>query len=172
MFDFRIFSKQIGDLRGQVNQLTEQIDAKQRELDHLRNSPPPKSDVLEAMQFIFQVRADAAAKHICASFAQWQSRPMSLTDPERVAGHFHVMNAVSQGSAPTPTTLEHALLALLGQELEKGAARILNRMNWPEAGPPIADRPALIERAEQELIQLNETLETIRKQAATAGLLI
>lgn len=172
MFDFNIFSKQIGDLRGQVNQLTEQIDAKQRELDHLRNSPPPKSDVEEAMKFIFGVRADAAANQIRNSFMQWQARPMSLNDPERVAGHFHVLNAVSPGVAPTPITLEHALLALLGPELEKGAVRILNRMKWPDAGPPIAERPALIEKAEQELIQLNETLETIRKQAANAGLLI
>lgn len=172
MFDFNIFSKQVGDLRGQVDKLTTEISQKEAELKRLRTAPPPKSDVLDALRVIFSARAESAKRVIYRSFEQWQEKPLQLSDAAFVVPRMHVLNAVEPNMAPTTFTLECALLAVLGPAIEQGARKLLDEMDWPTPGPSINDRPKLIAKAETELERLTDTLADIRRQASDAGILI
>lgn len=171
MFDtsfFSGFNKQLGDLRKQVSRLTDAIAAKEAEIAHLRTSPPPKEDIIDAMSVVFAARAESARMMIEKSLQEWHRRPLALADGAAIA-KMRVINAVEPDRAPTPFTLECGLLAVIGDQLEIGARRLIDDMEWPEAGPPIEQRPAMIASAERELDVLKQQLATLREQAADAG---
>lgn len=174
MFDnsfFSGFNRQISDLRGHVAKLTKAIATKEEEIAHLRTSPPPKEDVLEAIGVVFAARAESARLMIEKSIQGWHRRPLSLADGASIA-KMRVINAVEPDRSPTPFTLECALLALIGDQLEAGAHRLVADMDWPTPGPAIAARPALIETAERDLATLNNQLADLREKAAAAGVIL
>lgn len=172
MFDFNIFSKQVSDLRGQVNKIEEQIKEKKAEIHFLRTSPPPKSDLKNAIYGVFEVRADAAKTLIEESLEQWKDRALALGDEVRVAKGMHILNAQKPGVAPTPFSLECALHAIIGPQIKEGVARLIDELDWPAAGPALKERKALIAKAEGELEKLEAQLEEMRQSAASSGLLV
>lgn len=174
MFDtsfFSGFNRQVADLRRQVSKLSDAVAAKESEIAYLRTAPAPRSDFVEAMALVFAARAESARVMIEKSLQEWHRRPLSLADGGAIA-KMRVMNAVEPGVAPTPFTLECGLLALIGDQIEAGARRLVEAMEWPEAGPPIGDRPAMISQAEKELATLKNQLQTLREQAAEAGVIL
>lgn len=175
MFDmsfFKSFNKQVGDLRSQVDQLTKAIADKQGEINYLRTAPAPKSDVLAALGTVFDARAESARAMITKSMEQWHKRPLALADGTQIGQRLHVLNAAAPGYAPTSFSMECALLAVIGQQIEAGVSKMIDEMPWPACGPAIAARPAMIEKAERELDELTKQLDELRRQTADAGLLI
>lgn len=172
MFDFSLFSRQVNDLRGQVDALAEKIEKKQAHLKFLRTAPPPKSDLKAAINVVLDARAASAKDLIENSLAQWQERPLALQDGDRIAKNVHILNAVVPGVAPTPFSLECSLLAVIGPQIKEGIGKLVDSLDWPQAGPPLKERQALIEAGEEEVAEMQEQLEVMRQQAAAAGLLV
>lgn len=174
MFDVKFFNEftgQIGNLRKQVDKLTEAIAAKEAAIVHLKTSPPPKEDVLAAVNMVFAARAESARMMLEKSIGEWHRRPLALADGAAIA-KMRLLNAVEPDRAPTPFTLECGLLAMIGEPIMAGARRLINEMEWPAPGPAIADRPALIAAAEKDLVNLKSQLADLREKASDAGVIL
>ncbi len=173
MFDtlFSGFSKQLNDLRGQVSRLVAAIASKEAEITHLRTSPPPKADILDALGVVGAARGESARLLFEKSLQETQRRPLSLLDPGSLA-KIRILTAAEPGTSPGFFGLECWLWAVFGAHLEAGVRRLIEDAPWPEAGPPVAERPAMIAKAEKELIGLKAQLESLREQAAAAGIIL
>lgn len=171
MFSFDTFTRQLGDLRSQIEKITDAIADREAQIKFLQTSPPPKEDVLAACELVFAARAESAVMQIEKAIAEWHRRPLALADGSAIAA-MRLVNAVNPGNAPTPFTLECSLFALIGEPLRAGVRKLIDGMDWPTPGPAIADRPALIAAAEKDLADLRRQLADMREKAADAGVIL
>lgn len=172
MFDFLGFKKQVGGVRAQVDKLIAAIEDKRAELKRLRALPPQQADVLEFF--------DAAIDRRAANFAAALQHSVGYlaSDPEHLnvqthKGNDKILSVALPNQQPTIFSLEDALLAFFQEEIKTTLRKRIEAMPWAhDAGPRIADRPALIEKAERELEALEKDLATLRREAVEAGITI
>lgn len=171
MFDFLSFNKQVASVRSQKDGLINQVKNKRAEIDALRNSPPPKADVVSLL-----CGDGGVVDRLAANFdAAWEFNIHRLCrhplNPERVNG-VGIFTAAPPNAAPSITSIEAVLLALFCDEVKAALRKRIEAMPWPNAGPSIKERPALIEKAEHALAALEKDLVELQRQAAEAGVLI
>lgn len=171
MFDFLSFNKQVTSVRSQKDGLINQIKNKRAEIDALRNSPPPEADIVSLL-----CGDGGVVDRLAANFdAAWEFNLLRLCrhplNPERVHG-IGIFTAAPPNLAPSIATIEAVLLALFRDEVKAALRKRIEAMPWPDAGPSIKQRPALIEKATRELSALEKDLVELQRQAAEAGVLI
>lgn len=171
LFDFSGFGRQVADLKNTVADLDAKITDTNAEITRLRTAPPSRDDVKVAVDLAIGARALQGHKLISAGLRPLANKPMRLADPDGV-GQIAILGASSPGAEPTAFTLESCITALLGDQIKAAVNKLVDGLEWPDAGPPVAERRALIEKAEHRLAQLTAERETMRRQAADAGLLI
>lgn len=170
MFDFKIFKKQIGDLRAQVTELDSRIEAKTNEIEHLTKAPLGKDCVIAFFSSIIDRRGSEYDKAITSAAGMVSRSPHKLELLNRDIG---VLIAAAQNANADVRSMESALLALLGDSIKKALVERIEAMPWPaDCGPPLGQRSALIEKAEHELAALIASREEMRSAAASAGLLV
>lgn len=172
MFDFLSFNKQVTNVRNQKDGLVNQIKNKRAEIDALRSSPPPKADVVDLLCGDEHGVVDRGAANYDAA---WEFNILRLCrhplNPERVHG-IGIFTAAPPNAAPSIASIEAVLLALFRDEVKAALRKRIEAMPWPNAGPSIKERPALIEKAEYALAALEKDLVELQRQAAEAGVLI
>lgn len=172
LFDFSGFGRQVADLKNTVADLDAKIAAILSEIDRLRTAPPSRDDLKEALDLAIGARALQGHKLIAAGLHPLANKPMRLAEPGGI-GQIAILGACGPGAEPTAFSLESCITALLGDQIKGAVSKMIDGMEWPaDAGPPVAERQALIEKAEHRLAQLTAERETMRRQAADAGLLI
>ncbi len=141
----------------EISQLREQIKTKRQELKFTRQSPLPAEDLRKRIAEQVQtagtrwleghVGSLGGAEH---AITAWQPRLRRIRLPE--------LNSWDALCASAPQEAQARLERLCASALER----------FP-AGPRAADRPALIERLEAELAELEVAEETVIDEAAAAG---
>jgi len=159
--------KTLFGVRKTVTEIGAQIKAAQARIEHLKKSPPPRSDLIA----YFEKLVDEKASEYDKAFEFTTQR--LAHDPLRMAANngIGIMTAVRVGTPPTFQSLEVAILSIFGADIKTAIRKRLTTMPWPgEPGPPVADRPALIAKAEAELTELEAQLDNLRSEAAAAGI--
>jgi hypothetical protein len=159
--------KTLFGVRKTVTEIGAQIKAAQARIEHLKKSPPPRSDLIA----FFEKLADQKANEYDKAFEFAMTR--LVHDPLRMEAcdSIGILTAVRVGTPPTFQSLEVAILSIFGEDIKTAIRKRLTTMPWPgEPGPPVADRPALIAKAERELKELEAQLTQLRSEAAAAGI--
>lgn len=169
MFDFLNFKKQVGSIKAQIDGLNDAIEGKKKELHHLRTSAPQKADVIAH----FDVVIDRLGADYDAIFKFSVNRlsgdPLDFNKVDGIA----ILAAAPIHGAATIKTMEAAILAMFGDEIKIAMRKRIDALPWAnDAGPRIAERPALIEKAERELSKLERDMADLRKQTTDAGIII
>lgn len=172
MFDFLGLKKQLSDAGAQVDRLNDTIKNKRAEIDDLRNLPPPRDDIVALLCGDGGVVDRNAADYDAAlSFTVTRLCRHPL-DPMRANG-IGIFTAAKPNSAPSFNSIEAVLLSLFRDEVKSALVKRVKAMPWPDViGPRIADRPALIEKAERELAEMEKGLANFREQIAQVGIII
>lgn len=171
MFDFNL-KKMLGDVRDLVAAKNNAVENKRKELHRLNNAALSRSDVINILCGVGGVldrSADAYDGVLNFTINRLCGNPLNTEKEDGIA----VIAAAPPGAAPSIKTVESAILCLLRDEIKASLRKRIEAMPWPsEAGPPIADRPALIKKAEGELVKLEKELADLRSEAAAAGITI
>jgi len=158
MFDLSIFKKHVKSGVEQVADLNNQIKGKQAELDFLRTSHPQRSDVINYFNDLIDRKADEYDAALQSSIGHLAAHPFDFS---HVYG-MGVISAVSFG-APSIQSVEIAILALFRDDIKTALRKRIEARPWPQdAGPIMADRPAMIEKAEGELADLKKVRDELR----------
>jgi hypothetical protein len=172
MFDFLGFKKQLGDVRAQVVRLNDSIKNKREEIDGLRNSPPPIDDIIALLCGDGGVVDRNAADYDAALSFTVNRLCRHPLDPMRANG-IGILTAAPPNMSTSFKSIEAVLLALFRDEVKSALIKRIKAMPWPNGvGPRIADRPALIEKAERELAALEKGMANLREQIAQSGIII
>lgn len=169
MFDFLKFKTQVAGVRSQLTSLDIQVKSKQAELECLYTSPPQKIDVIEH----FEVLIDRGASSYDAGFKfaidRLSDDPLNFSKTDGIS----LLTAPPPNNAPSLKTFEAAILALFRDEIKAEMRKRIEAMPWAsDAGPLLADRPALIKTAELDLAKLKNTQADLKRQASEAGIVI
>lgn len=169
MFDFLGFNKQLSDVRAQIDKQAAAINAKKENLKRLRTSPPQKEDVIAHFDAAIDRQADNYDTALQFSVDRLSGDPLHF---DKVDG-IRVLSAVPPMHQPSLFTMEDAILALFREDIKTSLRKRIESMPWAgDAGPRIADRPALIEKVERELAVLEKVMAELRNQVAQAGIII
>lgn len=163
----------ISGLKADLATVEKSISAEQAELERLRTSPPPLADVQQLLADVVTERAAKGRALLAQSIGFLQRHPLKVAvDRSGIDQRVAILTAHKPDQAPSVQSLELALCALLEGSVQAGLAKIIATIEWPEAGPPLADRQKLIEAAERRLAKATEAREELRRSAAAAGVLI
>lgn len=158
--------------RQSLQALQARIEELRQEREALQSAPLAKADVLELLDgwlgsaaagypaALERALAPIRARGIAAR-ARLQASPQIFCGP---------LNAPTRDGAPTDwSSLQAALLYVLGDRIRDAMRQAVGAMDWPEAGPPLAQREARLSEIEAELAQLErddaELLNELRAMA-------
>ncbi|KFB74351.1 MAG: hypothetical protein AW09_000358 [Candidatus Accumulibacter phosphatis] len=174
--DHNIFSRvkaAISGLKSDLSTVEKSIAAEQAELDRLRKAPVPLEDIRQVLATVVASRAAKGRTLLAANLLYLQNHPQEIAGDQRnLEPRVSILTACRPDQAATPQSVEVAVCALLEHEILAGVQRFLDQVDWPESGPPIADRPKLIAEAERRLSKATEAREELRRSAASAGVLL
>ena len=159
--------KTLFGVRKTVTEIRSKIKVAHARIEHLKKSPPPRSDLIA----FFEKLADQKAGEYDKAFEFATQRLVG--DPLRMEAcdSIGILTAVRVGTPPTFQSLEIAILSIFGADVKTAIKKRIETMPWPgEPGPPVADRPAQIAKAEAELKELEAQLDNLRNEAAAAGI--
>jgi hypothetical protein len=168
MLDFNL-KKLLTNVRDSVAAKHNAINVATDKRKHLCTSMPPKIDVIE----FFDGRVDQLAASYDAalkfSIDRLAGDPLNFSKTDGIG----ILSAYPPGSRASLESFEAAYLALHGDEVKRALRARIEAMPWPTpVGPRIADRPALIEKADRELAELGKDLADLRREAAESGVIL
>ncbi|WP_288129978.1 hypothetical protein [Accumulibacter sp.] len=163
----------ISGLKLDLATVEKSIADEQAALDRLRKAPVPLDDIRKLLSSVVASRATKGRALLAESLRYLQNHPQEVAgDLRHVEPRVSILTACRPDQAATPQSVEVAVCALLEHEILAGVQHFLDQVEWPESGPPIADRPKLIAEAERRLSKATEAREELRRSAAAAGVLL
>lgn len=163
----------LSGLKSDLASVEKSISQEQAELERLRKSPPPLDDIRQLLANVVSSRAAKGRALLAESLRFLQTHPLEVAgDHRNIEPRVSILTATRPDQAANPQSVEVAVCALLEHEILAGVQRFLDQVDWPESGPPIADRQKLIAEAERRLAKASEAREELRRSAASAGVLI
>lgn len=162
--------------RQSLQGLQARIEALRQEREALQSAPLAKADVLELLDGWLSnagARYPAALARALAPIRdRGMSAPIRLQEsPQVFCGP---LGATAREGEPTSwSTLQAALIYALGDRIRDAMHQAVGAMEWPESGPPLAQRQARLTEIEAELAQLEhdeaELVNELRAMAHGGG---
>ena len=157
----------LGGVRSTVSDLAAQIRAAQARIEHLKKSPPPRSDVVAYFEKLVDEKASEYDKAMEFTVQRLSDDPLRMAANDGIG----ILTAVRVGAPASFQSVEIAILAMFADYIKAAVRKRIEATPWPgEPGQPVADRPALIAKAEAELKELEAQLDNLRNEAAAAGI--
>lgn len=166
MLNFSSVKKLLADIKGHGVGLESQVARTRDDVKRLHTSPPQKADVIAH----FDAVIDRLAAPYDAAFKFSIDRLFG--DPLNFEGinSFGILTAASPRQPASFQSVEAALLAIFRDDIKAAIRKRVEAMPWPaDAGPLIAERPALIKKSELTLAALEKELADLRRQASESG---
>lgn len=174
MFDFAFLKKTITDLGAQLQAVRSGIEALLREREDIANAPAHRSDVKRLFDEQFArwelVYAKSLQQHlepVVRSLAAFAG-PGQAENAARYLSVTSIQPGLSQ--SPTPRSLDMALFALLGDKLKPAFYAVIDSLEWPGEGLPMAEREVRLAEIDKRLDKLKREELELSQAAAAAGL--
>jgi len=159
--------KTLFGVRKTVTEIGAQIKAAQARIEYLKKAPPPRSDVAVYFEKLVDEKASEYDKAMEFTVQRLSDDPLRMAANDGIG----ILTAVRVGAPASFQSVEIAILAMFGEDIKTAVRKRIEATPWPgEPGPPVADRPALIAKAERELTELEAQLDNLRHEAAAAGI--
>lgn len=163
--DFTSLKKATATVKTQVNTLREDLERLRREREFLETAPLPRSEVKRLLaEWIDQARAKypkglaIAIRHVMFS-------------PNDTIGNRPVQLLTILPNTQTPDRVQQlSLLWCFADQIKQGINSAVDAMDWPEAGPPRAERASKLAELNDEIEKLEQQLADFIRDAALAGL--
>ncbi|MCL7486648.1 MAG: hypothetical protein M8357_00550 [Desulfobulbaceae bacterium] len=156
----------LGDLAAMVREREAAREKLLQRIDELNGLPLPKEDALEMLNRTVdmgkQDYIDRLSRLINESFHKNGMTPR--------AGNAQLLAPHSAGGINS--ILPVAIYGLFQNQLTESLARIIQDMEWPEAGPPLAERKAELEKLNRDLGKVESELEELKNSAKSAGVML
>lgn len=135
-------------------------------LDELHHLPPTKQDALESLYAVVDAGSDDYANRLQVQLtAHLQNAEMGT-----ISGQFPLLCPNSGRS--WYDILGVSIYGLFAPQVKESLKRIVDDMEWPEAGPSIAERRNEIEKLHKELTGIEAELAELEEAAKAAGVTI
>jgi|MTBAKMStandDraft_1061839.scaffolds.fasta_scaffold03051_2 hypothetical protein len=158
---------QMGDIAAMFREAKTRKEQILQEIDRNYSLPLPRADVLE----IVNRTIDAGRQDYLERFGKMlESQILRQGLTQGPNGGLPLLAPWSgQG---VHAIIPAAVFGLLGDQLKESLARVVADMPWPEAGLPLAERTAEIERLNKELSIVEAELAELQSAADAAGIVI
>lgn len=158
--DFLARARAFADSRSRAAADLERL---KQERDELETAPLPKADFAALIEKYIDAQLAVFDANVAAAVDRLKHRPN--VDFEQMRGGFPVL----QMMAGDGRIDERLLVALLADAVKARVRAALNRMDWPDAGPPLAARPAARQRLDAAIEAAEKNLNEMDAAVAEAG---
>jgi hypothetical protein len=168
MFNFNL-KKLLTDVRDLVAAKNTALNVARAKRDHLRTSIPPKADFIDYHERLLDRLAANYDTLLQFSIDRLAGDPLNFEKTHGIG----ILAISPPGGAPSLQSFEAAVAALFHDDIKTALRNRIEALPWPtDVGPRIADRPALIEKAESEIAALEKDLADLRREASESGISI
>jgi len=172
MFDFNIIKKSINDLTGALKKTQLEIESKKQRREQLQTLPPCKADVLEMMMGYIDKRAAVYPERFLEGIKYYMRKPLELS---KCDDHGYIAPRVIDAT-DNPDDFANVrgaqenMFFLFGDQIKNGLKKAIDAVDWPQSGPPIAERFKEIAELDTAIAELEEKEAEICQQARNAGI--
>jgi len=156
--------------RAELQKLRDEIERRKQRLEYLEAAPPPREDVIDQLLAEVDRFADKFGDHLVAHARQvFSANPLRSVRPslsEADTGWPFLAHRHGNRS----TVHIQLLTSVLAPLLKDAIRRAMADAEWPDAGPPLADRQREIARLEREIADLEAQLATMQQTAEEQGI--
>lgn len=173
IFNFSTLRKSLQDFSAQVHSLRADIERLQRQREDVLSAPAAKADVKAIFNDWFVQRekdfTEMWSGHLTGVFR----KPGNFKDPARAAQHlavFAVQRNANNGA--DLKSMDIALCALFGAALKPQLWKMIDAVDLPNEGLPLAERARKIEDLDAQLDRLKAEEAELVQAAAQARIVI
>jgi hypothetical protein len=173
MFDFNITKKLVRDVADTVRQTRAKIEKLQQERDDTISAPLPKADVKDAMVACVQ-RKSEAYQNTLRTVLEPAIREPGLVLDAALFDHHATIAGPNFGASMQMlgTNVDKVLCGLFGTLLSDSLNKIIDNMEWPTPGLPVADRVRKVKALDADISKLIKLEADLVNEAHSAGLII
>lgn len=164
MLNFTKLKSMLGDVAARRRELEGQIETLLQRREDLASLPLPKSDFLEFMSACIDDHKADYIERLERQINQHHENghPLCLKPSKN-------WPVLAPWSGQVNVIVPGAILCLLGPEIKTRLAQLVGEMQWPDAGPPLAERRDELEKIDKEITKLEAELGEIRAFADPVG---
>jgi len=140
-----------------------ELERLRQQRDELESLPVPKADFAAQIERYVDDQLAVFDQNVAAAVELLKHRPN--VNFEQMKGGFPLL--VMMGGDGRID--ERLLVALLADAVKGRVRAALNRMDWPDAGPPLAARPAARQRLDAAIEAAEKNLQEMDAAVAEAG---
>lgn len=171
-FDFNAVKSAIGTAGAQLKKLRQEREDAMRAREDLQSLPLAKADFQALLENWVDRQAAGFVERLQTGTAYYLRNPMAAL-PESVKAPTHPMAVLTACRNPqdmaTVAGLEANLFALLGPSIKQGLKVVLDEMDFADAGPPRAERIAMIQALDAKIVELDDQEKALVEAAEAAG---
>ena len=173
MFDFNITKKLVRDVADAVRQTRAKIEKFQQEREDIINAPLPKADVKAALEACVQRRAETYQDTLRTVLTPMIHDPKLVLDARLFDHHATIAGPNMGGSLMhIGGAIDKALCGLFGKFLIDSLNQIIDKLDWPTPGLPVAERERKVKTLDAEISRLVKQEAELVSEARSAGLII
>jgi len=163
MNPFRNFLQHARAFADSRSRAAAEVEALKQQRDELDTAPLPKADFAALIEKYVDAQLAVFDQNVAAAVDRLKHRPS--VDFEQMRGGFPVLQMMGGDGRID----ERLLLALLADAVKGRVRAALNRIDWPDAGPPLAERPAARQRLDAAIEAAEKNLNDMDAAVAEAG---
>lgn len=172
MFDFNITKKLVRDVADAVHQTRAKIEKLQQEREDAINQPIPKDDLKATLAACVQRRAEAYKDTLRTVLNPMIHEPGLVLDAALFDHHATIAGPNMGAIQVIGVNIDKALCGLFGKLLLQSLNQIIDNMDWPTPGLPVADRARKVKELDAEISKLIKLEADLVNEARLAGLII
>lgn len=174
ILDLLGLKRQVEGIAGEVHGLRREIEALRRQRENVANAPVPREDIKAALRSWVAGRVSLYEKQLGITLSGLIRNPAAVMRGDYheltlTGSSFHRaggLNPNGQGST------DAAFCALLGESVVPAIERVIDAMEWPEAGLPMAARTKKLAELDATIAQRVAQEAELTSTARAAGILI
>ena len=146
MFDFLKLKTDIASIGAQARKLRGQIEQKKQERENLQSLPLPREDLKARLCSMVDKQGAAYPEKLQMALRGLLCKP--LHDYEN---SFLDLVATTGASVIPGTIPKVNMMWFFGETIKDGLSRAIDTMDYPKAGPPLAERQPRIDALDKEI---------------------
>lgn len=173
-FDFFQLKKSIQDFGDQVKKQRAAIEQLQRKREDMACAPAAKSDVKAIFDAWISGCVEEYEENLTRQIAPVLRKPHNYQDPKSHSAMQLAVLAVQPGvgSPASARSIDRALMALLGPQLRTELFKLIDAMEWPDEGLPMAERIKKLAEMDASISALQKAEAELVQHAAQARIVI
>jgi cell division protein FtsB len=176
MFDWLKIRSTLADARKECNNLRSRIESNRLRIEDLKSLPPPREELADLIAQFVDDAGKLYPQKLAASLQHFIRNPTECHKPQyRNCGDLHgdlrILTVTEHANGtPTHSTVETALLCLLGDQLKASVRKVVQEMEYPAiVGPAMPKRMSEIDRLTKENVELKAKLQEMEQELSAAA---